>query len=330
MAIHIRRREFIVALGGAAAWPLAARSQQPAMPVIGFLSSGSPDTFASLVDAFRAGLKDAGYVEGRNVAIQFRWALGQYHELPALAQELVQHRVTVLVASGGDPAALAAKAATSIIPIIFLSGGDPVKSGIVASLSRPGGNATGVSILSPTLEPKRLGLLRELVPQAGIVGVLLNPDFPPSASQLKELQQAGRAINVQIHVLWADNDQEIEAAFASAIDQRIPALLVGADPFLSTRRNNLANLAARHSVPTLYPYREYALAGGLMSYGINIPDLYRDVGSYTGKILKGAQPAELPVLQPTKFELVINAKTAKALGIKISDNLLSLADEVIE
>jgi putative ABC transport system substrate-binding protein len=275
----MKRRELITLLGGAASWPLAARAQQPAMPVVGFLSSGSPDTFASLVGAFQDGLKDAGYVEGRNVAIEYRWALGQYHELPTLAQELVQRRVTVIVASGGDPAALAAKAATSIIPIIFNTGGDPINLGLVASLNRPSGNATGVSMLSPTLEPKRLGLLYELVPQAGIVGVLLNPDFPPSARQLSELQQAARAINVQIHVFWADDDQKIETAFASTVDQRIPALLVGADPFLFTRRNNLANLAARYAMPTLYAYREYALAGGLMSYGVNIPDLYRHVGT---------------------------------------------------
>jgi ABC-type uncharacterized transport system substrate-binding protein len=326
----MRRREFIMLVGGAAAWPLAARAQQPAKPVVGFLSALSPDQAAHLVSAFARGLSENGYIESQNVTIEYRWALGQYGRLPALAVELVQRQVAVLIASGGDAAALAAKAATSTIPIVFLSGGDPVKSGLVASLGRPGGNATGMSILSPALEPKRLGLLHELVPQARTVGVLLNRNFPPAARQLSDLQEAAGVIYLQIHVLWAENDDEIELAFTSAGQQRLPALLVGADPFLFTRRDKLIGLAARHLMPMMAPYREFALAGSLISYGVNFSDLYRDVGIYAGRILKGIKPADLPVMQPTKFELVINLKTAKSLGIAVPNSMQLLADEVIE
>jgi len=327
----MRRREFITLLGGAAViWPLAARAQQPAMPVIGYLSARSPDDTAHLVAAFHRGLGEQGFVEGQNVTIEYRWALGQYDRLPAMVTELVRRPVTVLTATGGEPAALAAKAATSTIPIVFTVGGDPVKQGLVASYNRPGGNATGVSLLTSPLEPKRLGLLRELVPQATTIGVLLNPNLPQSGSQLSDVQEAARTINLQIRVLRASTDREIESAFETIATQRIRALAVTADPFFDTRREKLVALAARNAVPTMYHFREYVLAGGLVSYGIDASDGYRLVGVYTGRVLKGVKPEELPIMQATKFQLVINLKTAKALGIKISDNLLSLADEVVE
>jgi len=327
----MRRREFITLLGGAAViWPLAARAQQPAMPVIGYLSARSPDDTAHLVAAFHRGLGEQGFVEGQNVTIEYRWALGQYDRLPAMVTELVRRPVTVLTATGGEPAALAAKAATSTIPIVFTVGGDPVKQGLVASYNRPGGNATGVSLLTSPLEPKRLGLLRELVPQATTIGVLLNPNLPQSGSQLSDVQEAARTINLQIRVLRASTDREIESAFETIATQRIRALAVTADPFFDTPREKLVALAARNAVPTMYHFREYVLAGGLVSYGIDASDGYRLVGVYTGRVLKGVKPEELPIMQATKFQLVFNLKTAKALGIKISDNLLSLADEVVE
>jgi putative ABC transport system substrate-binding protein len=327
----MRRREFITLLGGAPViWPLAARAQQPAMPVIGYLSARSPDDTAHLVAAFHRGLGEQGFVEGQNVTIEYRWALGQYDRLPAMVTELVRRPVTVLTATGGEPAALAAKAATSTIPIVFTVGGDPVKQGLVASYNRPGGNATGVSLLTSPLEPKRLGLLRELVPQATTIGVLLNPNLPQSGSQLSDVQEAARTINLQIRVLRASTDREIESAFETIATQRIRALAVTADPFFDTRREKLVALAARNAVPTMYHFREYVLAGGLVSYGIDASDGYRLVGVYTGRVLKGVKPEELPIMQATKFQLVFNLKTAKALGIKISDNLLSLADEVVE
>ena len=300
------------------------------MPVIGYLSARSPDDTAHLVAAFHRGLGEQGFVEGQNVTIEYRWALGQYDRLPAMVTELVRRPVTVLTATGGEPAALAAKAATSTIPIVFTVGGDPVKQGLVASYNRPGGNATGVSLLTSPLEPKRLGLLRELVPQATTIGVLLNPNLPQSGSQLSDVQEAARTINLQIRVLRASTDREIESAFETIATQRIRALAVTADPFFDTRREKLVALAARNAVPTMYHFREYVLAGGLVSYGIDASDGYRLVGVYTGRVLKGVKPEELPIMQATKFQLVINLKTAKALGIKISDNLLSLADEVVE
>jgi putative tryptophan/tyrosine transport system substrate-binding protein len=327
----MKRREFITLLGGAAAaWPLAARTQQPATPVIGFLSARSPDDTAHLVAAFRRGLGAGGLVEGQNVTIEYRWALGQYDRLPAMAAELARRPVAVLATTGGEPAALAAKGATSTIPIVFLIGGDPVRLGLAASYNRPGGNATGMNILTATMEPKRLGLLRDLVPQAATIGVLLNPNFQPAANQLRDLQEAAPAIGLQIQVLNAGTDRELDAVFETIAQQRIPALAVTADPFFDTRREKLVALAARHAVPTIYHFREFAEAGGLMSYGIDSLEAYRQVGVYTGQILKGAKPADLPVLQPSKFEFVINLKAAKALGVKFSDNLLSLADEVIE
>jgi putative ABC transport system substrate-binding protein len=325
----MKRRDFITLLGAAAAWPLAARGQQPAMPVIGYLSARSPEDTTHLVAAFRRGLVENGYVEGQNVAIQYRWALGQVDRLPVLAAELADRSVAILVATGGPSAALAAKAATSTIPIVF-STGDPVKAGLVASYNRPGGNTTGINLLTDTMEPKRLGLLHELVPQAATIGFLLNPDYPSAEDQSKDMLEAARAIGVHIHVLRANTNSEIEAAFETVAQDRIGALAVAASPFFDTRRDTLVALAARHAVPTMYHFREFAAAGGLMSYGIDPVDAYRQVGVYAGRILKGAKPADLPVLQPTKFEFVINLKTAKTLGLEIPARLISFVDEVIE
>jgi ABC-type uncharacterized transport system substrate-binding protein len=326
----MKRRDFITLLGGATvAWPLAARPQQPPMPEVGFLHARSPDDTALQVAALRRGLAEIGYIEGQSVTIEYRFALGQYDRLPMMAEELARRPVAVLVA-GSDPAALAAKAATTTIPIAFAVGADPVKLGLVASYNRPGGNATGMNILTSTLEAKRLGLLRELVPQAATIGILLNPNYPQAESHLRDMQEAARAVGLQIHVLRASTDREIEAAFESVAQHTILALAVSADPFFDTRRDKIVASAARYAVPTMYQFREHAVAGGLMSYGIDLPDVYRQVGGYAGRILKGAKPADLPVLQPTKFEFVINRRTAKALGVTFSDNLLSLADEVID
>jgi len=327
----MKRREFITLLGGAAAaWPLAARAQQPAMPVVGFMSARSPEESAHLVAAFRRGLGEGGFIEGQNVALEFRWARGQYDRLPALATELVNRGIAVLVAVGGDPSSLAAKQATSTIPIVFGIGGDPVKAGLVESFNRPGGNVTGVTLMTALMEPKRLGLLRELVPGVPQIGILLNPAYPPAAHQLQELEQAAHAIGQRIVITRASTDEELDAAFRMLVQQRIGALLVAADPYFDTRRDRIVALAAQHQLPAIYQFREYAVAGGLLSYGVSITDAYRQFGVYTASILKGAKPADLPVQQVVKFELVINMKTAKALGVTISDNLLSLADEVIE
>jgi putative tryptophan/tyrosine transport system substrate-binding protein len=327
----MKRREFISLIGSAAvAWPLAARAQQPDMPVIGFLSTRSPQDAAHLVTAFHRGLSENGFVDGQNLTIDFRWADGQYDRLPALAAELVRRPVKVIAATGGEPAPLAAKAATATIPIVFAIGGDPVRSGLVASYGRPGGNITGVSILTRTMEAKRIGLVREVVPRAETIGFLMNPTFPAAEAQLADIQEAVRNHGIQLQVLGASTDQAIDAAFETAARQRIPALVIGADPFFDTRRTKLATLAAKQAVPTMFHLREYAEAGGLMSYGIDLPDVYRQVGAYAGRILKGVKPADLPVMQPTKFELVINLKTAKALGLTIPPDMLSLADEVIE
>jgi putative ABC transport system substrate-binding protein len=327
----MRRREFITLLGSAAAaWSLSARAQQPTMPVIGFLSTRSPDESAYLTAAFHRGLAENGYTDGRNLTIDYRWAEGQYDRLPALAQELVSRPVAVLVATGGDATAVAAKRTTSKIPIVFVMGSDPVELGLVASHNRPGGNVSGISILTNMLEPKRLGLLREVVPRAMTVGVLLNPNNPPAERQLRDLQEAARAIGLQLHVLRASTDRQIEMAFHSVAEHHIPALTVAADPYFNSRRVKLVALAARHAVPAMYQFREYPVAGGLMSYGIDLSDVYRQLGIYVGRVLQGAKPADLPVLQPTKFQFVLNLKTAKALGVTLSDNLLTLADEVIE
>jgi ABC-type uncharacterized transport system substrate-binding protein len=326
----VKRRKFITLLGGAAAWPLAAHAQQPAMPVIGFLNSRSPDDTAHLVAAFRRGLSEGGVVEGRSVTVEYRWALGQYDRLPALAAELVQKPVAVLVSLGSDVSALAAKAATATIPIVFATGGDAVKQGLVVSHNRPGGNATGINIFTADLEGKRLGLLHEIVPQAAVIGVLLNPSDPNAADQLGERQKVARAIGLRLHVLRASSDREIEAAFETIVQQRIAALDVAGDPFFDTRHDKLVTLAARHAVPTGYQFREYAESGGLMSYGHDLRDVYRQAGLYAARILKGENPADLPVVLPTKYELIINLKTAKALGVTIPETLLATAAEVIQ
>ena len=319
---QLKRREFITLLGGAAAaWPLAARAQQPAMPVVGFLNSTSAASWSRLVESFRRGLGETGFVEGQNVAIEFRWAEGQYDRLPALAADLVRRRVAVIVATGGDASGRAAKAATVTIPIVFTSGADPVREGLVASFNRPGGNATGVNVLLNAMDGKRLGLLREMVPTAALIAVLLNPALPTFDGQLNDVQAAARSVGQQLHMLRASNDGEIDAAFAAAADLRAGALLVAADPFFYSRRERLVGLALHHAIPAIYELREYAAAGGLMSYGISLAEAYRLVGVYTGRILKGDKPADLPVLQPTKFELVINLKTAKALGLEVPPTL---------
>jgi putative ABC transport system substrate-binding protein len=325
----MRRREFITLLGGAAAWPLAARAQQPAMPVIGFLDSQSR-TFADIVlPAFRQGLNDNGYVEGENIAIEYRWAENQVDRLPALAVDLVRRGVALIVA-GAPPATLAAKAATATIPIVFGVGDDPVKIGLVASLARPGGNLTGISFFSSELAAKRMQLLREMVPAAARVVVLGDPTFTLTESQVTEAKTAARAMGLQIQVLNASTSREINAAFANFLRERPDALYVGTGPFFVSRRVQLAHLATRHAVPAIYSGRQYTEAGGLMSYGTSLTDAYRQMGAYTGRILKGAKPADLPVIQSTKFELIINAETARMLGLAVPPSLLATADEVIE
>jgi putative ABC transport system substrate-binding protein len=325
----MRRREFIAALGGAAAWPLVGRAQQPAMPVVGFLNPASSHTFADRLRAFRQGLKDTGYVEGENVAIVYRWAENQIGQLTELAVELVHRKVALIVAFVG--AALAAKAATTTIPIVFLAGEDPVRLGLVASLARPGGNATGINVLSGELVAKRLELLRELVPGATRVAVLVNPtDAESSESQLRELEAAAGRLGLQMQILKANTSRDIDAAYPTFERERPDALFITGDPFFTSRRVQLANLAARHMVPITSSTREIAEAGGLMSYGSNIAEAWRQVGVYTGRILKGAKPADLPVVQVTKLELVINAQTARMLRLTVPSSLLATADEVLE
>ena len=328
----MKRREFIALLGsGAAAWPLIVRAQQPAMPVIGFLNSASPETYGPQLAGFRQGLNEVGYAEGQNVAIEFRWAKSQYDRLPELAADLVRRRVAVIAATGGSVSAIAAKAATTTIPIVFTSGGDPVRVGLVASLSRPGGNVTGVNLFTSTLAAKRLELLHELVPAAKVVAMLVNPANPNSESDTRAVEAAAPAIGVQIVVLKASNGAEIGKAFDALTQYKVDAVLFGADPLFETSgRDQLIVLTARHAVPAIYDWRDVAVAGGLMSYGSNLAEGYRLVGIYTGRILKGEKPADLPVLQPTKFDFVINLKTAKALGLNISNQMQLRADEVIE
>jgi putative tryptophan/tyrosine transport system substrate-binding protein len=328
----VKRREFITLLGGAAtaaAWPLAARAQQPTMPMVGFLDSQTRAFADVVLPAFRQGLKDNGYVEGENVAIEYRWAENQIDRLPELATELVR-RGAALIVAGAPPAALAAKAATTTIPIVFGVGDDPVKIGLVTSLARPGGNLTGINFFSSELAAKRMELLREMVPAVARVAVLGDPTFTLTKFQVRDAETAARAMGLEIQVLNASTSREINAAFASFVAERPDALYVGTGPFFVSRRVQLTHLATRHAVPAIYSGRQYTEAGGLVSYGTSLTDAYRQMGVYTGRILKGAKPADLPVIQSTKFELVINAETARMLGLTVPDKLLVAADEVIE
>ena len=324
---QLKRRDFITLLGGAAvAWPLAARAQQPAMPVIGYLSARSPKTDVPMLAAFRRGLSEGGYVEGNNVAIEFRWGGGQYDPLPELAADLVRRRVSVIVTSGGPGPALAVKAATKTIPILFVTAGDPVQEGLVATLSRPGGNITGVGTFFFSLGTKQLGLMRELMPNANPFALLIDPHMASSESQANDTEAAGRAVGQRLIVLRASTEREIDAAFATLVQQRAGALLVATSPFFVTRAHYLITLAARHSLPAMYFRREFVL----MSYGTSTAESYRQLGNYAGKILSGFKPADLPVIQSTKFEFVINLQTTKALGLTVPPGLLAIADEVIE
>jgi len=326
----MRRREFITLLGGApAGWPKSVRAQPSTRPVIGFMSARSPDDTGLVLQAFLKGLGEAGFFDGQNVTIEYRWARGDYSRLPAFAAEFVQRRVNVLATTGGEPSALAAKQATSTIPIVFVAG-DPVKAGLVESLNRPGGNATGSYIATSEMEQKRLSLLHELTPGVSLIGVLLNPNFADAARQLRELEEAARIIGRRLVVAKASNDEELNVAFALLLQQGIGALLVATDPYFDTRRDRIIAFAAQNRLPAVYQFREYAFAGGLVSYAPSITDAYRQAGNYTGRVLKGEKPADLPVLQPTKFDFVINLKTAKALGLTVPFGLLNAADEVID
>jgi putative tryptophan/tyrosine transport system substrate-binding protein len=325
----VKRRTFISLLGGAAVWPLSARAQQPATPVIGFLGSASPEPYAPMVAAFRQGLKEKGYVEGQTVAIEYRWANAQYDRVPAMAAELASRQVAVIAAN--TPGVQAVKAAVTTIPIVFTTGGDPVQSGLVASLNRPGGNVTGVTTLNVEVAPKRLQWAHELVPTATNIAVLVNPTNPNTETELRDLQSAARALALQLHVLHASTERDFNTAFATLPQLRAGALVIsGTDTFLISRSEQLAALSVRHAVPTIFQFREFAASGGLMSYGGSITDSYRLAGVYTGRILKGEKPADLPVIQATKVELIINLKTAKALGIDVPPTVLARADEVIE
>src|SRR5262245_16802069 len=324
----IRRREFITLLGGAAAWPLAAQAQKPSMPVIGYLSGREANN--KIEPAFHRGLKEAGFVEGQNVRIDYRWAQGQYDRLPALVAELLGQRIDVIVATAGTLSALAAKEATTSIPIVFVTGSDPIKFGLVASLNRPGGNATGVSFLVNVLTAKQFELLREMVPRAKLIGFLVNPTNPNTESDTRNVRAAAGSLGLPLHVLNASGEHEIDAAFAALAERRADALLVSTDPYFQIRADQVAALAARHAMPTMYSFRENVTAGGLMSYAPSIIDATRQAGVYTGRILAGEMPADLPVVQSTRFEFVINLRTARALGLSVPDKLLVAADEVIE
>jgi putative tryptophan/tyrosine transport system substrate-binding protein len=326
----MRRREFVTLLGAAAAWPLAAHAQQPAVPVVGFMSGRSAEDSAHIASAFRQGLADAGFIEGQTVKIEYRWANGNYDKLPALAADLVNDKVAVLVGVGGDVSAAVAAKATKTIPVVFGMGGDPVKAGMVASFNRPGGNATGYTLWTSEMESKRLGLLRELVPGVPLIGVLVNPQFPPTVRELEDLEPAAKTVNQQLFVARANTDAELDAALDSFEQQPVGAFLVTAAPFFDTRHDRIIAFAAQHRLPAVYQFREYAAAGGLMSYGPNIVESYRNAGAYVGRILKGEKPGDLPILQPSKFDFVINLKTAKALGLTVPPTLLAEAGEVIE
>ena len=324
------RRRQILAGAATVAWPLPLRAQQKAMPVIGFMSGRGLEDSAYPVTAFRQGLAEAGFIEGQTIAIEFRWAQGDYSRLPVLARELVSRKTGVLVAVGGDASAIAAKQATSIMPIVFGMGGDPVKAGLVESFNHPGGNATGFTLLTGEMDAKRLSLLQELMPSVPLVGALLNPSFPTAMRQLKELEEAARTIDKRLFVSKASNDTELAAAFDALLQQQVGALLVAADPYFDTRRDKLIAFASQNRLPAFYHFRDYVVAGGLISFGPSVTDGYRQAGIYVGRILKGAKPADLPIVQPTKFELVINQKTAKAMGFTIPPSILARADEVIE
>ena len=326
----MKRRALLLVLGGAIAWPLTAPAQQKATPVIGYLGTGSPGPNAPQLAAFRQGLSETGYVEGQNVAIEYRWAEGHYDRLPALAAELVGRKVDVIVSTGGTPTALAAKSATLTIPIVFRASSDPVGEGLVASLARPGGNLTGVSMLIDELTPKRLELLSELVPQAKVIALLVNPNNPATENVMRDVKEAARVKGLQLPILKANSESEIDAAFASLVELHAGALVVVGDAFFSNRREQLLALASRHAVPAIYPWLNFAADGGLICYGIDNIAVFRQLGIHAAKILNGAKPADLPIQQPTKFELVINLKTAEALGLIVPQSILARANEVIE
>jgi len=331
MASYIARRKFLATLGGAVAgWPLAARAQQPAMAVVGFVSSANAQSTPHMTAAFRVGLKENGFTEGENVAIEYRWADGHLERLPSLVADLVRRRVAVIFSTGGDVPTLVAKGATTTIPIVFATGADPLRSGLVVSLNRPGGNATGATVVAGLLGAKRIALLRELAPNTHALGLLVNPNNPNAEPETADVEAAAQSMHAQVQVLPASNGEEIEAAFATLARSKLDGLVVNPDPIFFPRRDQIVALAARQVVPTIYYSREYAEAGGLMSYGASFTWLYRLCGTYVARVLKGAKPADLPVVQPTRFELVINAKTAKTLGLTVPPTLLAAADEVIE
>jgi len=327
---RMRRREFVALLGGAVAWPVAARAQRQPTPVVGFLGSLSPEAVARPLNAFRNGLAEIGYRENETVAVEYRWAAGEYDRLPALAADLVEHHVTVLVTAGGDPPAFAARRATTTIPIVFMVGRDPVKLGLVASLSRPGGNATGINLLITEMESKRIEILRAIAPDAARIAVIMNPKNADAEVQLLDVRSAARILGRQIDIIDASNDVDLGRAFTRIAQGKTGAFILAADPFFVNRRDRIISFASENRIPAVYFVREFADSGGLISYGSNLTDAYRQVGLYAGKILNGVKPSELPVVQPTRFELVVNLRTAKALGLEVPPTLLALADEVIE